>query len=139
VRGNQSVEFVGEIGEDQKAEFLGNALALLFPIDWPEPFGLVMIEAMACGTPVIAFRHGSVPEVVDDGVTGYLVESIDQGVAAVELAHTIDRANVRAAFEQRFSVQRMAEEYLEVYQRLSITADGVIPLRTEESTLPLTP
>jgi glycosyltransferase involved in cell wall biosynthesis len=119
VTGNPFVEFVGEIDEEEKAEFLGNALALLFPIDWPEPFGLVMIEAMACGTPVIACPCGSVPEVVDDGVTGYQVASIDEAVAAVEKAKTLDRTGVRAAFERRFSVRRMAEDYVQVYERLS--------------------
>ena len=96
VRGNPLVEFVGEIGEREKADFLGGATALLFPIDWPEPFGLVMIEAMACGTPVIAFPCGSVPEVIDDGVTGFLVESVDEAAAAVPAAAALDRARVRA-------------------------------------------
>ncbi len=111
------VEFIGEIGEEDKNEFLGNALALLFPIDWPEPFGLVMIEAMACGTPVLAFRGGSVDEVVDEGVTGVVVEDVDAAVAAVDRIATLDRSRVRRRFERRFSVARMASEYLEVYRR----------------------
>jgi glycosyltransferase involved in cell wall biosynthesis len=113
-----NVEFVGEIGEAEKASFLGNARALLFPIDWPEPFGLVMIEAMACGTPVIAWNCGSVPEVIDDGVTGVIVDNEAEAVAAVNRLPTLDRARVRAAFEQRFTVERMAADYLSAYRRL---------------------
>lgn len=112
------VQFCGEIGEAEKPDFLGNARALLFPIDWPEPFGLVMIEAMACGTPVIAWACGSAPEIVDHGVTGFLVNSIDEAVAAVEAAGALDRNRVRAVFAQRFSAARMARDYLEVYARL---------------------
>jgi glycosyltransferase involved in cell wall biosynthesis len=112
------VEFIGEIGDDQKTEFLGNAAALLFPIAWREPFGLAMIEAMACGTPVIAFRNGSVPEVVDDGVTGFIVEDEAQAAAAVRRLDRLYRAQIRRVFEERFTVRRMAEEYLEVYRRL---------------------
>ena len=118
VRDNPLVEFVGEIGERDKAAFLGGATALLFPIDWPEPFGLVMIEAMACGTPVIAFPCGSVPEVIDHGVTGLLVEDVDEAVAAVPVAAAMDRATVRATFEERFSIERVAADYLRVYQSL---------------------
>lgn len=112
------VEFVGEIGEADKNEFLGEALALLFPIDWPEPFGLTMIEAMACGTPVIAFPCGSVPEVVRDGVNGYIVGSEDAAVAAVRRCADFDRRACRLAFEQRFSAARMARDYVKVYRRL---------------------
>ena len=112
------VEFVGEIGEDEKPAFLGNARALLFPIDWPEPFGLVMIESMRCGTPVIAWDCGSVPEVVDDGVTGVVVNSIDEAVRAVHSVGTFDRSRCREVFESRFSVTRMADDYLAVYERL---------------------
>jgi glycosyltransferase involved in cell wall biosynthesis len=139
VRANPLVEFIGEIGESEKASFLGNALALLFPIDWPEPFGLVMIEAMACGTPVIAYPRGSVPEVIEDGVTGFLVDSVDAAAAAVDRAAALDRARVRAAFERRFSARRMAEDYLEVYERLSVS-DAVIvpPRRAGRKDLPLT-
>ncbi len=111
------VEFIGEICEQEKTEFLGNAAALLFPIDWPEPFGLVMIEAMACGTPVIAFRGGSVAEIVDEGVTGFVVESIEEAEEAVRRLPEIDRAECRRRFEQRFSARRMSEDYLAAYER----------------------
>jgi glycosyltransferase involved in cell wall biosynthesis len=110
--------FIGEVGREQKDAFLGNALALLFPIEWPEPFGLVMIEAMACGTPTIAFPQGSVPEVMENGVTGYIVKSVEEAVEAVEKARTLNRLDCRQAFEQRFSVERMARDYLEIYRRL---------------------
>jgi glycosyltransferase involved in cell wall biosynthesis len=110
------IEWVGEIGERQKPAFLGNALALLFPIDWAEPFGLVMIEAMACGTPVIAYPKGSVPEVIDHGVSGILARDEDEAVAAVRNIHVIDRARVRACFERRFTAERMAADYLRVYR-----------------------
>jgi glycosyltransferase involved in cell wall biosynthesis len=109
------VEFIGEINEREKDTFLGEALALLFPIDWPEPFGLVMIEAMACGTPVIAYRCGSVLEVVTDKVTGFVVQDERQAVAALENIAAIDRGVCRRTFEQRFTAQRMADEYLRVY------------------------
>jgi glycosyltransferase involved in cell wall biosynthesis len=109
------IEFVGEIDEEKKAAFLGGARALLFPIDWPEPFGLVMIEAMACGTPVVAFGCGSVPELIDDGVTGYVVSDLNGAIAAAAKAHTLDRRLCRAAFERRFSAARMARDYLAVY------------------------
>jgi glycosyltransferase involved in cell wall biosynthesis len=113
-----NVEFVGEINEAQKASFLGDARALLFPIDWPEPFGLVMIEAMACGTPVVAWNCGSVPEVIDDGVTGFIVDSEDEAVSAIGRLETIDRVRVRAAFERRFTVERMASDYMAAYRAL---------------------
>jgi glycosyltransferase involved in cell wall biosynthesis len=113
------VEFVGELTEAQKPAFLGNATALLFPIDWPEPFGLAMIEAMSCGTPVIAWPHGSVPEVVEDGRTGFVVDSIDAAVAALERAERLDRLAVRTRFEERFSAARMAQDYLSVYRALA--------------------
>lgn len=119
VASNRNVEFVGEIDERQKAEFLGNARALLFPIDWPEPFGLVMIEAMACGTPVIAFRCGSVPEVIDEGISGFVVDDLNQAVEAVQRIDSLDRAIVRATFERRFTVERMAEDYVAIYRKLS--------------------
>jgi glycosyltransferase involved in cell wall biosynthesis len=112
------VEYIGEIGDADKAEFLGGAKALLMPIDWPEPFGLVMIEAMACGTPVIGFNRGSVPEVIDDGVTGYVVEDELSAVAAVELAVQLSREKVRQRFEERFTARRMAKDYLAVYRSL---------------------
>jgi glycosyltransferase involved in cell wall biosynthesis len=113
-----NVEFVGEINDHQKAAFLGNAQALLFPIDWPEPFGLVSIEAMACGTPVIAFRAGSVPEVIDDGVTGFVVRNVDEAAAAVRHLPELDRRKVRAVFERRFTAERMARDYLAIYRGL---------------------
>ncbi len=113
-----AVEFVGEIGETDKSEFLGNAAALLFPIDWPEPFGLVMIEAMACGTPVVAWRCGSVPEIVDPGVTGFIVEDLEDAVRATRDAIALDRAACRRRFEERFDAARMAGDYVELYQRL---------------------
>jgi glycosyltransferase involved in cell wall biosynthesis len=112
------VEFVGEIDESRKAEFLHGALALLFPIDWPEPFGLVMLEAMACGTPVIAFRAGSVPEVIEDGVSGFIVDDIDEAVRAVGRLAALARRDVRSAFEARFTADRMARDYVCLYERL---------------------
>jgi len=113
---NPLVEFIGEVDDAGKQELLGGALALLFPIDWPEPFGLVMIEANACGTPVIAWRNGSTPEVIRPGVNGELVESIDEAVAAVRRIDLLDRARVRADFEKRFSVTRQAEQYERLYR-----------------------
>jgi len=115
VEANPLVEFVGEIGDHQKSAFLGGAEALLFPIDWPEPFGLVMIEAMACGTPVVAFRCGSTPEIIEDGETGFLVDTLEQAVAAAGRAHLLDREAIRARFELRFSSTAMARRYLDVY------------------------
>ena len=112
------VEFIGEIGEAEKRDFLSNAYALLFPIDWSEPFGLVMIEAMACGTPVVAYRQGSVPEVIDDGVTGFLVESIEESVQALDKIQYFDRQRCRQVFEERFSAARMAGDYLKIYNKL---------------------
>lgn len=117
------IEYLGEISDRDKAEFLGGAQALLFPIDWPEPFGLVMIEAMACGTPVVAFRHGSVPEVLEDGVTGYIVDSMDAAVEAARLAPQLSRRRIRERFEQCFTSRRMAEGYVELYQRLCKTPE----------------
>jgi glycosyltransferase involved in cell wall biosynthesis len=112
------VEYIGEINEAQKPEFLGGAHALLFPIDWPEPFGLVMIEAMACGTPVIAFNRGSVPEVIDNGVSGFIVEDEIGAVAAVNQLHTLSRETVRKQFEKRFSARSMAQNYIVAYEKL---------------------
>ncbi|HEU0031038.1 MAG TPA: glycosyltransferase family 4 protein [Kofleriaceae bacterium] len=112
------VEYIGEIDDADKQDFLGGALALVFPIDWPEPFGLVMLEAMACGTPVIACRRGSVPEVIDDGVTGFIVDGVDAAVDAVARCATLSRPGCRARFEQRFTARRMAEDYVMAYQTL---------------------
>ncbi len=109
------IEFIGEINEREKTEFLGGALALLFPVDWPEPFGLAMIEAMSCGTPVIAFPCGAIPEVVDVGLTGYLVKSVDEAVERVSNIQQLDRRHCREVFERRFSVTRMANDYCDIY------------------------
>jgi len=122
------VEFLGEIGDHEKSEFLGNAFALLFPIDWPEPFGLVMIEAMACGTPVIAYDLGSAPEVLDEGTTGFLVNNIDDAVRAVGRIGSLDRRICRQVFEERFSARQMCLNYLDVYERLSSPAPDEIDL-----------
>jgi len=121
------VEFVGEVGDAEKGEFLRNAAALIFPIDWAEPFGLVMIEAMACGTPVIATRTGSVPEVIEEGVTGFIVESTSEAVAAVGRIGELDRTRIRAAFEARFTVERMTRDYVELYERLIADARTASP------------
>ncbi len=112
------VEFIGEIDDSQKPEFLSGARALLVPIDWPEPFGLVMIEAMACGCPVIAFRRGSVPEVIEDGLTGFVVDDVAGAIAAVGRLHELDRAAIRRRFEERWTARRMAEDYLALFRRL---------------------
>ena len=122
----RSVEFIGEVHEGGKQEFLSNAYALLLPIDWPEPFGLVIIEAMACGTPVIAYPHGSIPELIEDGVTGFIVENIDKAAHALKKIPNLDRRLCRQRFEERFSAARMAQDYVEVYQRL-IRASEVVP------------
>jgi glycosyltransferase involved in cell wall biosynthesis len=114
----RSVEYIGEINELEKAKFLGGAAALLFPIDWPEPFGLVMIEAMACGTPVLAFRCGSVPEIVENGITGKVVDSEEKAIAAVPEILSYDRRAVRLRFEERFTATRMAEDYIRTFRTL---------------------
>ncbi|MDJ1484061.1 glycosyltransferase family 4 protein [Cytophagaceae bacterium YF14B1] len=125
------VEFIGEIGEAQKGEFLGNAKALLFPIDWPEPFGMVMIEAMACGTPVIAFNNGSVPEIIDHGESGFVVNTIGQAVKALNKIDLLDRKLVRKTFENRFSAGIMAESYLHLFERMIPTKRRRIYMSTE--------
>jgi glycosyltransferase involved in cell wall biosynthesis len=112
------VEYVGPVGDAAKSELLRGATALLFPIDWPEPFGLVMIEAMACGTPVIAWNKGSVAEVVEDGVTGFIVENEAQAIEAVNKVASLDRRRIRARFEERFTADRMARDYIDIYQRM---------------------
>jgi glycosyltransferase involved in cell wall biosynthesis len=116
---NPWVDFIGEISDEEKSGFLGGARALLFPIDWPEPFGLVLIEAMACGTPVIAYRRGSVPEIISDGDTGFLVDNADQAVAAVQRLPELSRRRCREVFETRFSAKRMADDYLKIYAAIS--------------------
>jgi glycosyltransferase involved in cell wall biosynthesis len=131
------VEFIGEINEHQKSAFLGEALALLFPVDWPEPFGLSMIEAMACATPVLAFRCGSVPEVVDNGVTGMIVDDVEEAIAALPRVLTLDRRAVRRRFEERFSSARMAQNYLKVYD--SILKRSHLAEREEAGDLRLAP
>jgi glycosyltransferase involved in cell wall biosynthesis len=124
-----TVEFLGEVGGKDKDEFLGNAAALLFPIDWPEPFGLVMIEALACGTPVIAYRRGSVPEVLEDGVTGFIVDTLEEAVSAVGRIPSLSRRRCREVFEQRFAAARMAHDYLKIYRGLLAgrNGDGSLP------------
>jgi glycosyltransferase involved in cell wall biosynthesis len=128
--GPPAVDYVGELAEADKKVLLRDAVALLFPIDWPEPFGLVMIEAMACGTPVIAFRGGSVAEVIDDGLTGAIVDDIDGAVQAVERVAGLDRARVRARFEERFSSRRMTRDYLSIYRAMADA--GGAPLAADE-------
>ena len=118
VQASPWVEFIGEINDHQKPEFLSGAHALLFPIDWPEPFGLVMIESMACGTPVIAFNRGSVPEVIDHGVSGFIVHDEASAVASLDRLGELDRATVRATFDRRWTARRMAEDYLDLYEEL---------------------
>lgn len=113
-----NIEFIGEIGDEAKAEFLGNAIASIAPIDWPEPFGLNMIEAMACGTPTIAFEHGSVPEIIENGVSGIVVRTVDQAVEAVRQAAVMSRRAVRNSFKSRFTANRMATDYLAIYHEL---------------------
>jgi glycosyltransferase involved in cell wall biosynthesis len=122
---NSLVEFVGEIGDVEKSEFLGNAYALLFPIDWPEPFGLVMIEAMACGTPVVAYRGGAVPELVEPGHTGFVVESMEDAVEAVRRVAELSRKRCREVFEQRFTAARMAHDYVQQFERLIARTEEV--------------
>jgi glycosyltransferase involved in cell wall biosynthesis len=124
------VEWVGEISDQQKNEFLGNAYALLFPIDWPEPFGLVMIEAMACGTPIIAYDRGSVPEVMENGVTGFIVNEIEQAVEAVGRVRDLSRSGCREVFEKRFTARRMASDYVDAFEHLVGS-----PMRSVEQSL----
>ena len=118
------IEFIGEIPDAMKSTFLGQARAMLFPIDWPEPFGLVMIESLACGTPVVAYRGGSVDEVIEHGVTGFVVDNLDQAVDATKRTHTLDRRACRDAFRRRFSVARMASGYVRLYRQLVSSAAG---------------
>jgi len=128
--GTPGVEFIGEVGEKDKGDFLRGASALLFPSCWPEPFGLVMIEAMACGTPILAYDFGSVREVIDDGITGHVVRSLDEAIAMLPKVLQLDRGHVRRRFEKRFSVSRMAEDYVKIYQVL-------LRQRTQKSSRPV--
>ncbi|HXE88181.1 MAG TPA: glycosyltransferase, partial [Hyphomicrobiaceae bacterium] len=123
------IEFVGEIGDKDKSAFLGGADALLFPIDWPEPFGLVMIEAMACGTPVLAFNRGAVAEVVDPGVTGYVVDSVGEAICRIGSVLALDRGQVRRRFEERFTASRMTRDYLGIYASLIERRAGAARVR----------
>jgi glycosyltransferase involved in cell wall biosynthesis len=128
------IEYIGEIADHQKSEFLSGALGLMVTIDWPEPFGLVMIEAMACGTPVIAWNCGSVPEVIDSGVTGFVVDSIEEAVSAVGLIGNLDRRRIREVFDQRFTAGRMARDYVTIYRRL---LEGGAPLQRVDTLQPV--
>ncbi|MGE0469054.1 MAG: glycosyltransferase family 4 protein [Nitrospira sp.] len=119
------IEFVGEISDGEKDEFIGNAMAVVCPYDWPEPFGLVLIEAFACGTPVLAYRRGSIPEIVDHGVTGFICETVDEMVDAVGQVSLIDRKQCRATFDERFTADRMARDYVALYERL-LLEDGAV-------------
>jgi len=125
------VEFIGEINDHQKTKFLGDAEALLFPVDWPEPFGLSMIEAMACGTPILAFRCGSVPEIIEVGITGAIVESVEEAIAALPVVIALDRKHIRQRFEKRFSATRMAKDYVAIYRSL-LAASAESELREVE-------
>jgi len=133
---NPLIEFVGEISESEKNEFLGNAMALLTPINWPEPFGMVMIEAMACGTPVIAFRHGSVPEVVEEGRSGLIVSTVEQAVAAIRKGSLPGRQSCRERFERRFTAPRMAQDYLAIYKRLAECSSSIAAIESESASDP---
>jgi glycosyltransferase involved in cell wall biosynthesis len=132
------VEYLGEIDEAQKADFLGNARALLFPIDWPEPFGLVTIEAMACGTPVIAFRRGCVSEVIEDGVSGFIVDGVAEAVEAVGRIDRLSRRETRLCFERRFTAERMACDYVAIYHQLAgVRMEAAHLRRMKDGDLPL--
>jgi glycosyltransferase involved in cell wall biosynthesis len=132
---SSNVEYIGEIGDNEKSAFLSGAIALLVPIDWPEPFGLVMIEAMACGTPVIAYNRGSVPEVIDEGLTGYIVEDEAGAIGAVDRLTHLSRARIRQQFEERFTARRMALDYLAVYRSLMDATTPHLRLVSEEDQL----
>jgi glycosyltransferase involved in cell wall biosynthesis len=135
----RQVRLIGEVNDRAKQGFLAGAAALLFPIDWPEPFGLVMIEAMACGTPVIAFRSGSVPEVVDHGITGFVVSDEEEAIQAIGRLSKLDRRRVRAQFEKRFTSRRMAEEYLNHYAALAPEVNNVKPQKVAKIDLQTQP
>jgi glycosyltransferase involved in cell wall biosynthesis len=131
------VQFVGEINDREKTKFLGEASALLFPIDWPEPFGMVMIEAMACGTPVLAFDHGSVREVIDEGITGLIVDSVGSAVAALPRVLSLDRARVRQKFDERFTAASMAGAYVALYARAFAVTGRLPAARSDEIITPV--
>lgn len=132
------VEFIGEISDAEKNDFLGEALALVAPFDWPEPFGLVLIEALACGTPVLAYRRGSIPEIIEDGITGFITDNLQDMIASVDKVWQIERARCRQTFEERFTVERMVRDYLALYERLLDTREGThqsaSSFRTDEAT-----
>ena len=130
---NGNCEYIGEISDREKSEFLSGAIVLLVPIDWPEPFGLVMIEAMACGTPVIAFNRGSAPEVVEDGLTGFIVEDVNGAIGAVDRLGHLSREKVRRRFEERFTARRMAQDYLSVYRSLMTATAPHLRLVADEA------
>jgi glycosyltransferase involved in cell wall biosynthesis len=128
-----NVDFIGEINDTEKSEFLSGAIALLVPIDWPEPFGLVMIEAMACGTPVIAYNRGSVPEIIEDGLTGFVVEDEAGAIGAVDRLGHLSRERIRKRFEERFTSRRMAQDYLSVYRSLVVSAVPLLRLVADDA------
>jgi glycosyltransferase involved in cell wall biosynthesis len=134
------IEYLGEITDSEKRDFLGNAMALVCPYDWPEPFGLVLIEALACGTPVLAYRRGSIPEIIEDSVTGFVCEDLDELTAAIRRIPEIDRRRCRRAFEERFSVERMAQDYVRVYEQVALgsTCEESEVAVTEESEVAVT-
>ena len=125
------VEFVGEITDGQKSEFIGNAIGLVCPYDWPEPFGLVLIESLACGTPVLAYRRGSIPELIDHSVTGFISENLDEMVGQVAQLDTIDRRRCRQVFDERFTAQRMTNDYVKLYQQL-VSESAALPRTSEQ-------
>ena len=127
------IEYIGEITDSEKSEFLSGAIALLVPIDWPEPFGLVMIEAMACGTPVIAYNRGSVPEIIDEGLTGFIVEDEHGAIGAVDRLGQLSREKIRKQFEKRFTARRMAQDYLSVYRSLAEGSEPRLRLVAEDA------
>lgn len=130
------VEFIGEIGDHEKSDFLGNALATLFPIDWCEPFGLVMIESMACGTPVIAYALGSVPEIIEEGKNGFIVQSQEEALRAIQKVDTISRKKCRESFEDRFSAERMAKDYLAIYEQLVTGGQQTAASHPQQAAIP---
>lgn len=129
------VEYVGEITDAEKREFLGNAAAVLCTYDWPEPFGIVMIEALACGTPVLAYRRGSIPEIIEDGVTGFICDNLDEMVAAIDRLPLIQRQQCRDSFEARFTAERMVQDYLALYERMAVAVQPMVPINGRLSRL----